>query len=265
MPVIYVSEPIHPEVLRDIAENAELFVGYGPDAVKYETIADRVDAVMLRSEKFPAERIAASTQLKVIGRHGVGVDTVDVAAATARGIVVTYCPGGNANAVAEHVFAMLLSLLRKVCIGHHGLANDPWPKAKQHLVGEELHGRTLGIVGFGGIGKIVARIAQGFGMAVSVCDPFVKSLDDFSIRLVNLDTLLKESQVISLHTPLTPETRHLINENTLALMRSDAVIINTARSGLIDEKALCAALEARRIAGAALDVLDAEQGLSLNV
>jgi len=263
MTTVFISEPIHPHVLDEIAAKADLLLGFGPSAVVYEDVADKVDAVMLRSEKFSAARINASPRLKVIARHGVGVDTVDVEAATQQGIVVTYCPGGNSNAVAEHVFAMLLSLSRKINAGHQNLLAGPWPKAKQHLVGEELYGRTIGVVGLGEIGKIVCRIAKGFGMDVLVSDPFLKAEDvaPQQARLVNLEELLMRSNVVSLHAPLTASTKNLIDKRTLAMMQPDAVLVNTARSGLVNEPALVAALLNGSIAGAALDVIDAEQTL----
>lgn len=261
MTTIYVSEPIHPKVLEDMAAKSELLVGFGPGAVEYESIAHRVDAVMLRSERFTASRIAASPLLKIIARHGAGYDTVDLASAHARGIAVTYCPGGNANAVAEHVFALVLSLGRKVVAGHTGLLDGPWPKAKQHLVGQELSVRAMGIVGFGEIGKLVSRIARGFGMEVLVHDPFLKPevAEQHSARLVGLDDLLSRAGVVSLHVPLTATTKHLINAERLALMRPDAFLVNTSRAGLIDEAAMVDALANGRIAGAALDVAEAEQ------
>jgi D-3-phosphoglycerate dehydrogenase / 2-oxoglutarate reductase len=261
MSTIYVSEPIHPLVLEDMASKADVLLGFGPDAVRFESVAERVDAVMLRSERFPAARIAASPRLKIIARHGAGVDSVDVATARERGIAVTYCPGGNAHAVAEHVFALLLSLGRKVVAGHTGLMAGPWPKAKQHLVGLELSGRVMGIVGFGEIGKLVSRIARGFGMQVLVVDPFLKQelADENEACLVELDELLSHSGAVSLHAPLTPATKHLINAQTLLRMRADALLVNTARSGLVDEQALVAALVRGTIAGAAVDVADAEQ------
>jgi len=260
MTTIYVSEPIHPQVLEDMSSKAEVLLGFGPDAVQYESVSDRIDAVMLRSERFPAARIAVSPRLKVIARHGAGIDTVDVATAQQRGITVTCCPGGNANAVAEHVFALLLSLGRKVVAGHTGLANGPWPRTKQHLVGQELSGRVIGIVGFGEIGRLVSRIARGFGMEVLVSDPFLKPevAKENSASLVELDELLERSGVVSLHAPLTPATKHLINADRLARMRPDALLVNTARSGLVDEHALVDALIRGQIAGAALDVVDAE-------
>lgn len=261
MTTIYVSEPIHPRVLAEMSSKAEVLLGFGPHAVSYESIADRVDAVMLRSERFPASRIVASPRLKVIARHGAGIDTVDVAMAQERGITVTYCPGGNANAVAEHVFALVLALGRKVVAGHTGLVAGPWPKAKQHLVGQEIGVRVMGIVGFGEIGKLVSRIARGFGMEVLVVDPFAKpeGVSEHQASLVELDELLSRSGVVSLHAPLTPATRHLIDAERLARMRSDALLVNTSRAGLVDETALVQALVDGRIAGAALDVAEAEK------
>lgn len=263
MATVYVSEPIHPQVLQQIAAATELLLGFGPAAVRYEAVADRVDAVMLRSERFPAERIVASPRLKVIARHGAGLDTVDVATAHERGITVTFCPGGNAAAVAEHVFALVLALGRHVSAGHTGLLAGPWPKAKQHLVGQELGVRTLGIVGFGEIGKLVARIARGFGMQVLVHDPFLQpeAAAAHQASLVSLDELLSRAGVVSLHAPLTAQTRHLINADTLLRMPAHALLVNTARAGLIDEEALVQALVQGRIAGAALDVADAEQAV----
>jgi phosphoglycerate dehydrogenase-like enzyme len=260
MTTIYVSEAIHPQVLEDMAAKAELLVGFGPGAVQYESVADRVDAVMLRSERFPAARIVASPRLKIIARHGAGVDSVDIATAHRRGITVTYCPGGNANAVAEHVFALLLSLGRKVVAGHMGLMAGAWPRAKQHLVGQELSGRVMGIVGFGEIGKGVCRIARGFGMEVLVCDPFLAAevARENQASLVEPDELLSRSGVVSLHAPLTPATKHLINADRLSRMRADALLVNTARSGLVDEQALVDALANGKIAGAAVDVAEAE-------
>jgi phosphoglycerate dehydrogenase-like enzyme len=244
-----------------MSSKAEVLLGFGPHAVSYESVADRVEAVMLRSELFLAARIVASPRLKVIARHGAGIDTVDVATAHDCGITVTYCPGGNANAVAEHAFALLLALGRRVVAGHNGLTMSPWPKAKQHLVGRELSGLTMGIVGFGEIGKLVSRIARGFGMAVLVHDPVLKpELATVAVVSgVGLDELLSSSDVISLHAPLTPSTKHLINADRLSRMRTDALLVNTARSGLVDERALVDALVAGNIAGAALDVVDAEQ------
>jgi D-3-phosphoglycerate dehydrogenase / 2-oxoglutarate reductase len=261
MHTIYVSEPIHPQVLQDMASRSDLLVGFGPGAVEYERVADCVDAVMLRSERFSASRIAASPRLKVIARHGAGYDTVDLAAARFRRITVTYCPGGNASAVAEHVFALVLSVGRKVVEGHTGLLSGPWPKAKQHLVGQELGARAMGIVGFGEIGKLVSRMARGFGMEVLVHDPFLtpEVAGQYGARLVDLEELLSRSGVVSLHAPLTASTKHLINAERLALMRTDAFLVNTARAGLVDEAALVDALASGRIAGAALDVADAEQ------
>jgi D-3-phosphoglycerate dehydrogenase / 2-oxoglutarate reductase len=264
MNTIYVSEPIHPQVIADMSAKANVLLGFGPKAVRYEDIADQAQAVMLRSEKFPAERIMVSAKLRVIARHGAGIDTVDVATAQERGIAVTYCPGGNANAVAEHVFALMLSLSRKIVESHTDLIKAPWPRAKAHLVGQELSGRTLGIIGFGEIGKLVNRIAQGFQMHVLAYDPFLSpdAAQSNGVVQVGLDELLMRSGAISLHAPLTSSTQHLINADRLSLMRPDAFLVNTSRSGLVDENALAAVLIKGTIAGAALDVAEAEQATS---
>lgn len=260
MPTVYLSEPVHPQVLAAITDAADVLTGFGPQSVAYEAVADRVDAVMVRSERFPAARVLASPRLKVIGKHGAGLDTVDIAAAHARGITVTYCPGGNAQAVAEHVFALVLSLGRAVVAGHTGLLGAPWPKAKAHLVGQELGVRTMGIVGFGEIGRLVARIARGFGMPVLVHDPFVaaETVREHAAEPVSLDELLARAGVVSLHAPLTATTRHLIDAARLARMAPNALLVNTARAGLVDEVALVEALLQGRLAGAALDVAQAE-------
>jgi len=162
---------------------------------------------------------------------------------------------------------LLLALARKIIDGYGGLTSGPWPKAKQHLVGQELSGRTIGIVGFGEIGKLVSRIARGFGMDVLVYDPFLKAgvAQEHGATQVELDDLLARSGVVSLHAPLAPATRHLINAERLSRMRTDALLVNTSRSGLVDEPALVAALAGGTIAGAALDVADAEQSVAAGV
>ncbi|MBE9404282.1 hydroxyacid dehydrogenase [Brachybacterium sp. p3-SID1565] len=259
MAEIYVPEPIHPSVLEDMERRHVVHRGFGPQAVPYESVAERIEAVMPRSEPFRADRIAASPVLRVIARHGVGVDTVDVDAATAAGVQVTYVPAGNTNAVAEHVFALGLALRRHIATAHREVSDTGWPREKSHLVGEELSGATLGIIGYGNIGRRVAAIASAFGMRVLVSDPYLPAEGaEGDARTVGLDTLLLESQLISMHVPLTDSTRNLIGAEELERMRTDAVLVNTSRAGLVDERALVEALDAGTIAGAALDVLAAE-------
>jgi D-3-phosphoglycerate dehydrogenase len=257
---IYISDVIHEDVLADIRENARVHVGYGPDKVSYLDVSENVDAVILRAETFTREMIDASPRLKIIARHGVGTDNVDIPAASENGVWVTSTPGSNSNAVAEHVFALLLSLTRKIVPAANRVIAGTWAEGRGDLIGLELSGRTLGIVGFGAIGKRVAAIARGFGMRVLAADPIAKATDVAAAGadLVELDTLYDGADVITLHAPLLPGTRHMISTRELALMKRTAIVINTSRGGLIDEDALVTALTNGNLAGAALDVLEAE-------
>ena len=260
MTAIYVSDPVHPDVLAGLAETGSVYLGYGPQAVRYNDVRDHVDAVMLRTETFTAEMISASPQLKIIARHGVGSDNVDIPAATAHGVWVTVTPGQNSQAVAEHVFALALALSRKVVAAAAATRAGSWSSAKAALVGRELHGKTLGLYGLGSIGSRVAAIANGFGMDIVVTDPYLtdEQIAHAGGRKVDLDELLATADVISLHIPLTPATRHTIDAGAIAAMRPGALLINTARGGLIDEAALIDALRSGQLGGAGLDVLDAE-------
>ncbi|MDQ0121032.1 hydroxyacid dehydrogenase [Pseudarthrobacter sp902506025] len=257
---IYVSDPIHPDVLTDIQATANVHLGYGPGKVDYLSVSERIDGVILRAENFTREIIEASPRLKIIARHGVGTNNVDIQAATELGVWVTTTPGANSNAVAEHVFALLLTEARKVWAAADRVQAGNWSENKADLIGFELSGRTVGIIGFGAIGKRVAAIAKGFGMRILVSDPVTTTEDAAAAGadLVELDTLYDGSDVITLHAPLLPGTRHMIGARELSLMKNTAVLINTSRGGLIDEDALVDALTEGQIAGAALDVLEAE-------
>ncbi|MFC7846965.1 hydroxyacid dehydrogenase [Arthrobacter sp. NPDC057388] len=260
MTEIYVSDPIHPYVLAEIKAAATVHLGFGPDKVNYLNVSKNVDAVILRAENFTKDVIEASPQLKIIARHGVGTNNVDIDAATDQGIWVTTTPGANSNAVAEHVFALLLAGARKVPTATHRVRAGNWSEGKGDLIGFELSGRTMGIIGFGAIGRRVAAIARGFGMTVLACDPIAKAEDVAAAgaRLVSLDELITEADAISIHVPLLPSTRHMIGVQELARMKKSAFIINTSRGGLVDEAALADALNKELIAGAAFDVLEAE-------
>ena len=260
MTEIYISDVIHEDVLADIRQNAIVHVGYGPDKVNYLDISENIDGVILRAETFTREMIEASPGLKIIARHGVGTDNVDIPAASENGVWVTSTPGSNSNAVAEHVFALLLSFTRQVVPAANRVLAGTWAEGRGDLVGFELSGRTLGIVGFGAIGKSVAAIARGFGMRVLASDPIAKAADVAAAGadLVELDTLYDGADIITLHAPLLPSTRHMIGARELGLMKSTAVVLNTSRGGLIDEDALVTALTNGTLAGAALDVLEAE-------
>lgn len=257
---IYISDPIHLDVLTDIQATATVHLGFGPSKVDYLSVSESIDGVILRAENFTRAIIEASPRLKIIARHGVGTNNVDIDAASEHGIWVTTTPGANSNAVAEHVFALLLTEARKVCAAADRVQAGNWSESKADLIGFELSGRTIGIIGFGAIGKRVAAIAKGFGMRILASDPVATTADAAAAGadLVELDTLYDDADIITLHAPLLPSTQHMISARELGMMKKTAVLINTSRGGLIDEGALVDALTEGHIAGAALDVLEAE-------
>jgi len=258
MSVIFVSSPIHEDVLEGLKKLGTVFCGYGPDTVSYDDVKGEVEAVLLRSGTFTAQMIDDSPKLRIIARHGVGTDTVDIPAATARNVWVTNTPGANSRAVAEHVFALVLSLCRKVETASARTRNGEWGNDRMALTGIELNGRTIGLLGLGNIGRHVATIAGGFGMTVLVTDPALRQESDSDLSLVSFDELVRESDILSLHLPLLPSTRNIIDAAVIGRMKDLAILVNTARGGLIDESALVDALRNGRLGGAALDVLDAE-------
>jgi D-3-phosphoglycerate dehydrogenase len=228
-------------------------VGLPPEELK-KIIGD-YHALVVRSEtRVTAELIQAAESLRVIGRAGTGVDNIDVPAATQRGIVVMNAAGGNSVTTAEHTIALLMSLARKVPQATASLKGGKWDKKR--FMGTELYGKTLGIVGLGNIGKIVASRALGLGMKVVAYDPFLSKelAAKAGVEAVTLDELCQRSDFVTVHTPLTDETRGIIGETALAKMRDGVRIINCARGGLVDEEALYRAIKEGKVAGAALDV-----------
>ena len=223
-----------------------------------DALAD-VDAVIVRSAaKVPREALRKAERLKVIGRAGVGVDTIDVEAATERGIAVLNAPSGNTISAAELALALLLAVIRKVAAADRSMKAGQWERAK--FGGTELYLKTLGLVGAGRIGGEVAKRAKAFGMRVLVYDPYLNEdrARTLGVELAPLDDLLRRADAISIHVPLTDATANLIGEAQLASMKKSAVIVNAARGGIVDEGALVRALRDRRIAGAALDVYETE-------
>jgi D-3-phosphoglycerate dehydrogenase len=204
--------------------------------------------------------ISRAINLKVIGRHGVGLDNVDLRAASARGIAVVFTPRVNANAVAEHAVNLLLALARHT-VRADQVARQNRFDLRGQLVGIELRLKVLGVVGMGAVGTRMAQIClRGFGMKVVAFDPCltVRPLEPALRYVDSLVALLQQANVVSLHLPLTEETKHLINSRTLALMKPSALLINTARGSIVDTRALASALEAHQISGAALDVYEDE-------
>lgn len=215
--------------------------------------APHADALIVRNRtRVDAELIAAASQVRVVGRLGVGLDNIDLAACGARGIVVIPATGANARSVAEYVVCAAMLLLRGAYLSTAAVAEGRWPR-EALSGGRELGGKTLGAVGFGLIGREVAALAGALGMQTCAFDP-VPSGDAPEVRRCGLEELLRQSDVVTLHVPLTRETRGLLDAQRLALMKTDAVLVNTARGGIVDEAALAAALHAGRLGGAALDV-----------
>jgi D-3-phosphoglycerate dehydrogenase len=256
MSLIYVTSPIHPDVLKTLCSLGKVQLGYGVDAVCYPDIQHQVDAVFLRGGHISAEMIAASPNLKIVARHGAGYDNVDYKAAAELGVWVTNTPGENRRSVVEHVFALLLGLSRKIRLATDQTRKGIWASDRLSLTGIELEGRTLGLIGFGDIGQHVAPVAEAFGMTVLATDPAYDST--FDKRLVDLDTLLARSDVVSLHVPLQSGTENLIGELEIEKMKNGAILINTSRGGVIDEAAVADALRSGKLGGAGVDVLAAE-------
>jgi D-3-phosphoglycerate dehydrogenase len=222
-------------------------------------IADQYDAIIVRGRtKITPAVLDAASNLKVVGRAGVGVDNIDLNAARAHGVTVVNSPLATTNAVAELVLGLMLALVREIPRADAAMDADKW--LKKELVGIELGGKTLGIIGFGRIGSTVGRFASVFGMRILACDPLVSDEDIRSRggEPVSLDELLAQSDMISLHTPLTPETRGLIGADVIARMKSGVRIVCAARGGVIDEDALLDGLNSGKVAGVALDVFASE-------
>ena len=218
------------------------------------TVSD-VDALIVRGRtKVTAAVFEAAANLKVVGRAGVGVDNIDLAAAQSKGVTVVNAPTATTIAVAEHTLALMLSLVRYVARADATMKSGLWEKKK--LVGSELNGKTLGIIGMGNIGSGVAQRGAAFGMSVLGYDPFLDeaAISQRGAKPVSVNILYTHSDFISLHIPLTPDTRGMINGQTIGLMKRGAFLICAARGGVIDETALLNALESGQIAGAALDV-----------
>lgn len=241
------------------AEGWDVDARSGRPLNQLETDLAEADALVVRSAtKVTAALIAAAPRLRAIARAGTGVDNVDVAAASARGIVVMNAPGANSISVAELTMALLLALARKIPAADASMKAGVWDK--KSFLGEEVRGKTLGLAGLGRIGQEVARRARAFDMQIVAHDPYISAgiARDLSIELVSLDELCQRADFLSLHIPATAETRHLFNAARLAACRKGLRIINTARGDLIDEAALAEAIESGHIGGAALDVFQAE-------
>ncbi len=256
---VLVSEHLAEEGLERLRETYQ--VDYRPEMTQEELLAaiGEYDALVVRSRtQVTREVIGAARKLRIVGRAGVGVNNIDLEAATARGIVVVNVPDGNTIAACEHTLALMLALARNVPAAAQSLAAGRWERQK--FTGVELYGKTLGVVGFGRIGSEVARRALAFGMRVVAYDPYAspEQAEKLGVRLAGLEEVLREADFLTIHAPLTPQTRNLIGARELALMKRGARLVNCARGGIVNEQALYEALRSGHLAGAALDVFEQE-------
>ncbi len=257
---ILIADPLEEsglEILR--SAGAEVVVLDSADKPRLAELLPEFDALVVRSAtKVTRELLAAGSRLRVIGRAGIGVDNVDVAAATERGILVVNAPTANLLSAVEHTFALMLASARNLPAADASMKRGEWDR--KSFVGAELQGKTLGIIGFGRIGQRVAARARAFEMKVVAFDPYLdpalaRRLD---VEPLPLEDLLPRVDVLTLHTPLTKETKNLLDAGRLALLKPGALVVNCGRGGTIDEAALLAALDAGRLGGAALDVYEEE-------
>ena len=259
MAKVLVSDSIDPVGVEILSQVAQVDVKTGLSAEEIIQIIPEYDALMLRSStRVTKEIVEAGSKLQIIGRAGVGVDNIDVPAATRQGIIVVNSPEGNTIAAAEHALAMMLSLSRHIPDANQSVKANKWERNR--FIGTEVYKKNLGVVGLGKIGSHVAAVARSLGMKILAYDPFISKerADQLGCTLVDLELLFAESDFITLHVPKTPETQHLIGRETIAKMKPTVRIINCSRGGIIDELALIEALESGRIAGAALDVFEQE-------
>ena len=222
-------------------------------------VCEEADAIIVRWLKITPELIRRFRRCKIIVRYGVGTDNVDFEAATAAGILISHSPHYCVNEVAEHALALLLACVRAVVPMHNRLSAGGWDDNPPQKMWR-MAGRTLGLIGFGHIGQSVARKLGGWGLKMLATDPFVEPgrADELGVQLVDLDTLCRQSDYVSLHVPLLSETRHLISQRELALIKPGAILINTARGPVLDGRALLEAVQSGRLAGAGVDVFEEE-------
>jgi D-3-phosphoglycerate dehydrogenase len=258
---VLVTDGVDERGLASLADSDDFQVESIDDSAtpEFAQALSQASALIVRSATtVDGAMLDAAPHLRVIGRAGVGVDNIDVEAASQRRIAVFNAPSGNTIAAAELTIALILALVRQLVEADRSMREGGWDRVR--FQGIELEGRTLGLIGAGRVGGEVVKRARAFGMEVIVYDPYLTEAraDDLGFRLTDLDEVLKTSDVISVHVPLTPETEGLIGEEALSTMKSSAYLVNAARGGVIDEAALARALADGRIAGAALDVYETE-------
>lgn len=260
MPKVLIADKLSPAAVSIFkVRGIDVDVKTGLPKEELLKIVDQYDGIAIRSAtKITADVIAAAKKLKVVGRAGIGVDNVDIPAATAAGVIVMNTPFGNSITTAEHAISMMMALARDIPAANASTHAGKWEKNR--FMGVELYGKTLGIIGAGNIGSIVADRAKGLKMHVIAFDPYLTAerAAEIGVKKVDLDALLEDADFITLHTPMTAETKGILNADTLAKAKKGVRIINCARGGLVDEVALKAALDSGHVAGAALDVFSQE-------
>jgi glyoxylate reductase len=264
-PKVFITRPLPPAVVELVSRKCDVSVHPEDAPLKPEELAEacqEAEGVLVVGARMTEEVLRQASKLKIVANCGVGYDNIDVAACTARGIVVTNTPGVLTDTTADLAFALLMAAARRIAEGDHFVREGRWQGSKWELLwGTDIFGKTLGLYGFGRIGRTVARRGRGFSMRILYHDqlrPPEAVERELEAQYVDRETLLRESDFLSLHLPLTPETRHVIRAPELALMKPTAILINTARGQVVEEEALVQALQAKKIAGAGLDVFEHE-------
>ena len=260
MPKVLISDSMSPKaeaVFKEHGIEVDVKTGLSPEEL--QEIIPEYDGLAIRSaSKATEDIINAATNLKVIGRAGIGVDNVDIPAASQKGIIVMNTPFGNTVTTAEHAISLMVSAARNIPQATASMKAEKWEKSK--FAGVEVYQKTLGIIGTGNIGALVIERAHGLKMRVVAYDPFISQerADDLGVELVELDELYRRADFMTIHTPLTSATKHLINDEAFDKMKEGAILVNASRGGVVDEEALDRALEQGKIRGAALDVFEEE-------
>jgi D-3-phosphoglycerate dehydrogenase len=267
-PRVLVCDPIHEDGVKKLRDaDFQVDMKTGISANELRNTVPNYEILIVRSRtKVTREIIEKGEKLKVIGRAGAGLDNIDLKAAEEKGIKVLNTPEAPAYAVAELTLGLMISLARRIPFADKTMKEEKW--LKKQLIGWQLHGKILGVLGLGNIGGKVARLAKAFGMKILITKrtpPPPELLEELEANFVPLEELLRRSDIITIHVPLTPQTRHLIGEKEIALMKDGAFIINTSRGQIIDEKALYQALKKGKLGGAALDVFETEPPTSYDL
>ncbi|HSP38909.1 MAG TPA: phosphoglycerate dehydrogenase [Frankiaceae bacterium] len=262
-PVVLIAEELSPAAVAHLGDGFEIRQVDGADRAALLPALAEADAVLVRSATtMDAEALAAAPRLKVVARAGIGLDNVDVPAATARGVLVVNAPQSNILSAAEHAIALLLSVARRVPAAHASLSAGEWKRSS--FTGVEVAGKTVGVLGLGRIGVLVAQRLAAFGVTLLAYDPYVPAARaaQMGVTLLSLDQVLAGSDIVTVHLPKTPETLGLIGKEELASMRPGAILINAARGGLVDEDALAEAIRSGHLGGAGVDVFVQEPATS---